>query len=106
MERRWRTPRAVAAEAAGQGGLFTRGPRRSDPPPTSRAARREHLRSGANGRQSALALSYVRAHPNCTLTELTDFARDDHPDVDRYTFSRRLPELARAGVVIRTGVRP
>jgi hypothetical protein len=105
--RRWRRPRSVAVEAAGQTGLFVpRSQRQSDPPATSRAARRENLRSGANARQKALALSTVRAHPGSTITELTSFATDDHPDVDRYCFSRRLPELERAGLVIRTGERP
>jgi hypothetical protein len=95
-----------AAESVVQPGLFTRRPRLSDPPATSRAARNGHISSGANGRQKTFVLETVKAHPNCTITELTQFAAADRPGIDRYLFSRRLPELEHAGLVIRRPERP
>jgi len=104
MQRRWTRPTAVTAEAAGQVGLFDRRAHKSVAA-TSHAAHRKHLASGANAKQAALALACVKAHADCTITELTRFAAAATPTIDRYLFSRRLPELERAGLVVRTGER-
>ena len=103
--RRWQRPKAVLAESAGQSGLFSKSPRRSDPPATSRAAQRENRSSGANARQRATVLEYLEGFPGSTSAELTAKARIKHPEIDRYTFSRRFADLANDGLAVKSGTR-
>jgi hypothetical protein len=103
--RRWQRPRSVAAEAAGQVGLFTQRPRLSDPPATSRQARAAVLASGRAQTQSAAVLQYVIAHPGYTRRELADCLIRDGVTIDPNMPSRRLSELERSGLVRRGGER-
>jgi hypothetical protein len=104
-ERRWQRPRALLAEAAGQSGLFSKSPRRSDPPATSRQARAKVLANGSAQTQCAKVLRYVIAHPGCTRRELADYLIRDGVTADLNMPARRLSELERLGLVKRGGSR-
>lgn len=69
--------------------------RHSDPE-TSRIAARRLVESGALTRQQAEVLDAVRTCPGSTAVEIAQRA-----GIDRYTVSRRLPELQRKGQVRR-----
>ena len=69
---------------------------RHDDPPSSRAAAKLMLDTGAAGHQARAALDLVRHFPGRTSLELSELG-----DLDRYQLGRRLPELYRAGLVSR-----
>lgn len=69
--------------------------RRDDPESSHRAADQAE-RSGRIGRQLEAALAAVRERPGLTSLELAEAT-----GIDRYTLARRLPELARRGLVHR-----
>jgi hypothetical protein len=84
MNRRWQRQRAVAAEVAGQAGLFRR---------CKRAVQR------------AIVLAYLGILLRSTGAQLTAKAQVRYPRLDRYVFSRRLSELERDGLARKTGER-
>ena len=69
--------------------------RRTDPP-SSHAAAQEIERTGGRASQSEAVLETVTRHPRRTSLELSRLSR-----LDRYTVSRRLPELERRGLIRR-----
>jgi hypothetical protein len=69
--------------------------RRTDPP-SSHAAAQEMERTGRRTAQSEAVLEMVKLHPRRTALELARLSR-----LDRYTVSRRLPELERRGLIRR-----
>lgn len=67
--------------------------RNTDPVTSHQAA--QHMKdSGKLEGQGAHVLDLVKAHPNCTAFELTDYT-----ELDRYQIQRRLSDLAEAGKV-------
>lgn len=77
-------------------GVETRAIARHKDPGSSHAAAREHITSGRHASQMAAVLDALRAAPGSTSSEIADALR-----CDRYTPSRRLPDLLRAGLVSR-----
>jgi predicted ArsR family transcriptional regulator len=73
--------------------------RRTDPP-SSHAAAQEMERTGRRASQSEALLEMVKRHPRRTALELSRLSR-----LDRYTVSRRLPELERRGLIRRGLIR-
>ena len=73
--------------------------RRSDPE-TSREAADKLLASGAATSQLRDVLAALRKHPGCTAAELADAE-----ELDRYTVSRRLPELVRMMLAVKQPAR-
>ena len=73
---------------------------RQTDPPSSHAAAQEMERTGRRAGQSEAVLEMVKRHPRRTALELSRLSR-----LDRYTVSRRLPELERRGLVRRGLIR-
>ena len=69
---------------------------RGPDPPSSHAAAREIERSGRRASQCEAVLELVNRHPRRTSLELSQLSQ-----LDRYTVSRRLPELERRGLIRR-----
>ena len=65
-------------------------------PPSSHAAAQEMERTGRRVAQCEAVLETVKRHPRQTSLELSQLSR-----LDRYTVSRRLPELERRGLIRR-----
>lgn len=72
---------------------------RTDDPETSHLAAEHVTKSGARDLQAAEVLRRVKASPGSTSAELAD------DTLDRYVAARRLPELARLGLVERREAR-
>ncbi|HLW72153.1 MAG TPA: hypothetical protein VKS22_16205 [Candidatus Binataceae bacterium] len=72
---------------------------------TSKLAAREHVASGRNAAQSAAVLEYVRRWPDSTSRELAHRARYEMSGLDRVAFARRLPDLEKDGLVVKSGAR-
>ena len=97
FERRW--PGALHAKAD---------------PVTSKLAAQEHVASGRNAAQKRAVLEYVRWLPDKTSLEMAAYAKErpfrEHEDcdsafLDRFAFARRLPDLEKAGLVMKSGAR-
>src|SRR5215469_10013904 len=65
-----------------------------------RGSRREMERTGRRASQSEAVLEMVKRHPRRTSLELSRLSQ-----LDRYTVSRRLPELERRGLIRRGVIR-
>ncbi len=74
---------------------------RTGDPVTSYLAGEEMHAGGLAERQSEAILGLVTRHPGLTSRELADIAEG----IDRHAIARRLPELERAGLVVRAGFR-
>jgi hypothetical protein len=66
---------------------------------TSAQARSDHERSGTATANRAIVLAYVRAVRGQTAVELYERAKRLGTSLTRHEFSRRLPELRKAGLV-------
>ena len=73
---------------------------RQTDPASSHTAAQEIERTGRRASQSEALLEMVKRHPRRTALELSRLSR-----VDRYTISRRLPELERRGLIRRGLIR-
>ena len=73
---------------------------RQTDPRSSHAAARETERSGRRAAQCEAVLEMVKRHPRRTSLELSRLSQ-----LDRYTVSRRLPELERRGLIRRGLIR-
>ena len=73
---------------------------RQTDPASSHAAAQETERTGRRAGQSEAVLEMVKRHPRRTALELSRLSR-----LDRYTVSRRLPELERRGLIRRGLIR-
>lgn len=80
---------------------WTKASRNTDPL-SSHLAEDDVTRSGERQRQCDMVLAVVTANPGMTSKELTRYAP---PSTDRYTFSRRLPDLEKKGLVQRGEMR-
>lgn len=76
---------------------FPRASRRTDPI-TSHMAEASITGSGRRQGQCDMVMAIVREHGGLTSKELTQYAPEG---TDRYTFSRRLPDLEAMGKVVR-----
>lgn len=75
-------------------------PARTADPSSSHEAAAHIVSSGLQTQQHSVAASAVRKHPGLTSLELARAT-----GLDRFMLARRLPELARNGLIVRGAVR-
>lgn len=75
-------------------------PARTADPSSSHEAATHIVSSGLQAQQHSVAASAVRKHPGLTSLELARATC-----LDRFMLARRLPELARNGLIVRGAVR-
>lgn len=75
-------------------------------PDTSRQAEEEHTKAGTRRRNLDRVLALVRGRPGSTAVELWHGQKDEPGAVGRHEVSRRLADLAHAGLVRQGKARP
>lgn len=84
--------------------VFARPHSRPSDPPSSATAAESARTSGAMGRQARAVLALVTAHPGLTSAELAAWPVEGLSEYEggrRFQIARRLPDVERAGLVVR-----